>query len=225
MKILKEYKNLYRLYSKNMNKIKIVFFLSFLLFAAAFATLFLDNFPFDLTCVMLLVMLAIMILFGSLWIIFSVRTRHNVKSFLPQQLRVINDEIPKAAMCEGLFVTSQAVIGGKAGLQLVSMENILWVYAEVVVTRLEGLIPLYKSTSLIIAGRDKKRAAFRIKNHQKAFLFVQSELLRYKQDIVFGNKFGLEEIYRKDMNRMIAFSQECAEKYRKEQAYASLKGV
>lgn len=214
MKRLKECKNLYCLYSRSMNKVRIPFFVSLGIFVLGFATMFIESFPFGLTLGML-GMIFLVLLFGILWIVFSARTKKYLKAFSDQQLRRINEEVSSVAECGGLRVTSQAIVHAKAGLEMAPLANVLWVYTDVLVVKLEGLIPLQKITTLIIAGRDKKKYSFRIKNNQKIFPFLQSELLKHRQDIVFGNEDGLEEIYKKDINRMIAFSQECAQKRQK----------
>lgn len=212
----KEYEHLYRLYKRGNNKFKIPFFICLLFFVLAFATFLVDNFPFWLTLVMM-AMIFPAILFGILWLIASVRSGRIFKLFTPQRLRRINDEIPSADMCEGFLVTSQAVLCTKVGLVAIPMENVLWVYTETTVYTLSGLIPIYKDTLLTVAGKNGKKYGWRIKNKGNAFTFLQSELLKHKLDIVFGNEYGLDDIYKKDLNRMIAFSQECAEKRQREE--------
>lgn len=215
MRQLKKYENLYHIYCKSMKKFKIPFLICLLIFILGFGTFVIDNFPFGLSLAML-GMIFPAILFGILWLLAGIRTKMHVKSFSPQQLSMIDNEVSSCETCEGLFVTGQAIVGSKIGLELVPMANVLWVYTIVMTHRLEGLIPIYKDTTLIIAGRDHKRYGFRIKNNQKAFLFMQEELLRHRLDIVFGHERGMDDIYKNDINRMIAFSQECAEKRKKE---------
>lgn len=209
MRNIKDYHNLYCMYRKCINKLRIPFFVCLILFILAFATFLIDDFPFALTLIMM-AMVFPAIMFGILWPIFAARAKKCLKVFSPQQLSSIDAQIPSAAVCEGLLVTGQAVICKKRGLTLIPMANVLWVYPEVTVVRLNGIIPIHKYTLLHFAGRDKKRRAFNIKNSQKAYDFVQSELLRYRQDIVFGTEHGMDDIYKNDINRMIAFSQECA---------------
>lgn len=215
MKQLKEYENLYRMYCRGTRKFRIGFFVCLILFVLAFATFFVDNFPFGLTIAMM-GMIFLAILFGILWLIFHGRIKKQLKLFSPQQLRMINEESALAQKYDGWIVTSQAVLYTKRGLEFVSMANLLWIYADVTVTSLYGLIPIHKDTMLMFAGKNQKKYGYRIKNNQKAFQFLQSELLKYRLDIVFGYENGMDEIYKKDLNRMIAFSQECAEKRQKE---------
>lgn len=215
MKQLKKYDGLYHFYCRSIRKFKIPFFICLIIFILGFATFVIDNFPFGISLAMLGMIFAA-ILFGILWLISSIRTRKLLKAFSPQQLNMINNEAPSCAMCEGLFVTSQAVVGTKIGLELVPMKNVLWVYTMVMTSKLEGLITVHKDTTLIIAGRDHKRYGFRIKNNQEAFRFMQTELLKHRLDIVFGYEIGMDDIYKHDINRLIAFSQECAEKRQKE---------
>lgn len=131
-------------------------------------------------------------------------------------LSMINREYNSENVCEGLSVTSQAVIGTKLGLVLIPMSNVLWVYKNVTVYKLYDIIPIFKDTVLTIAGRNRKQYGFIIKNKGKAFQFIQSELLKHRLDIVFGYENGMDNIYKKDINRLIAFSQECADKRRQE---------
>lgn len=212
---MRQYGNLHRIYCRSIKKFKIPFLICLLIFFLAFATFVIDNFPFGISLAMM-GMIFPAILFGVLWLIAGIRTRMHVKSFSQQQLERIDREAPSCEMCEGLFVTEEAVVGSKVGLQLVPMDNVLWVYTIVTTNRLEGLIPIYKDTTLIIACRNHKQYGFRIKNSQKAFLFIQKELLKRRQDIVFGFERGMDDIYKHNINRMIAFGQECAEKRKKE---------
>lgn len=214
MKQLKNYGNLYHFYCRSIRKFKIPFFICLIIFVLGFATFVIDNFPFGISLAMLGMIFAA-ILFGILWLISSFRTRKLLKAFTPQQLNTINNEAPSCAVCEGLCVTSQAVVGTKIGLELVPMKNVLWVYTMVMTSKLEGVIPIHKDTTLIFAGRDHKRYGFRIKNNQKAFRFIQTELLKHRLDIVFGYESGMDDIYQNNINRLIAFSQECAEKRQK----------
>lgn len=214
MKQLKNYTNLCQLYDQSIKKIKLPFLICLVIFILAFATFVISYFPFGLTLAML-AMIFPAILFGVLWLIASQRTQKQLKSLTGQQLDIIDSEILSCQMCDGVLVTSQAIVGTQLGLQFMPIENILWVYPSVTTATLVT-IPLHKSTVLIVAGRNHKQQAFRIKNNQKAYGFVQSELLKYRLDLVFGYERGMDEIYKKDIDRLIAFSQECADKRRKE---------
>lgn len=215
MNQLKRYNNLYPLYCKSRRKIKIPFFICLALFVLAFATFLIDSFPFGVSLTMFF-MIFPAILFGVLWLIASIRTKKQLKAFSPQQLTMINQEIPSSEMYENILVTSQAVICAQLGLQLVPMSNILWIYANVMTTKLNGVLPIHKSTTLVFANRDHKQPCFHIKNNQKAFQFVQAELLKYRLDFVFGYERGMDDIYKNDINRLIAFSLECADKRKQE---------
>lgn len=215
MNRLKNYDSLYRLYRRSIKKCKIPFWVCLLIFILAFGTFFIDNFPFGLTLAML-AMIFPAVLFGILWMVSSIRTKKHLKFLSRQQLTIINREVPFCAMCDGLLVTSQAVVGTKLGLQFAPMTNVLWVYTMVMVNKLAGVITVHKDTTLIFAGRDHKKCLFCIKNNQEAFSFIQTELLKHRLDIVFGYELGMDDIYKHDINRMIAFSQECADKRRKE---------
>lgn len=103
-----------------------------------------------------------------------------------EQLNIINREAVSCEKCEGLFVTSQAVIVDRFGLEFILMSNVLRVYLAVITNKLEGLIPIGKDSWLVFKGRDHKERLIRIKNNPKAYDFMQTELLKYRQDIIFG---------------------------------------
>lgn len=210
---LKEYRNLYGLYRRGIRRLKIPFFICLLIFFLAFVAMYFD-FPFEVYLAMM-GMIFPAILFGLLWLIFGIRTRKLLKYFSSYQLSVMNREAPGCKMCEGLLVTSHAVIRARFGLDFVPMANVLWVYVTVTVDKLEGLIPIWKSTLLIFAGKDRKSHGFRIKNNQKAYDFIQTELLQHRQDIIFGYNEDLEGMYRNDIKRMIDLSLNYAEEQKK----------
>lgn len=215
MNKLKDYDQLYRMYCASVRKFKLPFFVCLLLFVLAFATFMVDGFPFGLTMLMMFMILPA-ILFGILWLLSAIRTKKQFRAFTAPQLKRINDELPSCKTCEGLFVTSEAVVGSKIGLQFVPMNTILWVYPVVTRTKMYSFLTVHKDTVLIFAGKDHKQQGYYIKNKGDAFVFIQSELLKHRLDIVFGYERGMDDIYKNDINRLIAFSQECAEKRREE---------
>lgn len=215
MKQLKQYNILYDLYRRRVTILKILTFICLLCIPLAFATFPLDNFPFGLQLAML-GMIFPAILFAALWLISSVCTRKFLKAFSPLQLSIINREAASCEKCEGLLVTSHAVIIARFGLQYIKMSTVLWVYLWVVNNKLEGLIPIGKDSWLVFKGRDHKERLIRIKNSQKAYDFMQTELLKHRQDIIFGYEWGLDDIYKHQIQRMIDFSLECAEERKKE---------
>lgn len=216
MNRLRDYKNLRHLYRRSRNIFMLLFFLLLVIALMAIpVSVFVEGFPFELAMLMLM-MIFPSIMFGVFWLVASIRTKKQLKMFTPQQLATIDNEILRNPSCEGLTVTGWAVVSSKLGLQMVPMGNVLWVYLYVTVGKLEGLIPVYKTTSLYIAGRDGRKRAFHIKNNKKAFDFICAELLKYRKDIVFGYERGLDDIYKNDRNRMIQFAQECAEQRQQE---------
>lgn len=215
MKQLKEYDNLEQIYEHGIRKYKVCFWIFLLLFIAAIGTFLIDGFPFEFS-MLLLFMIFPALMFGVIWLVMSLRTQKQLKPFSPGQLKMINEESRMTAEFDGFQITSQAVLHKTMGLELVPMKTLLWVYTDVTVTKLEGMVPIHKDTVVIFAGTDKKKYGFRIKNNQRVMPFLVSELLKYRQDLVFGNEYGLENIYKNDMNRMIRFAQECAEKRKEE---------
>lgn len=215
MKQLKEYAILYDLYCRRVVKLKILTCVCLLIFFLTFATIFLRNFPFELQLVML-GMIFPAAMFAGIWLISSVRTRKFIKTFSPMELNIINREAASCEKCEGMFVTSRALVVARFGLEAVPLANVLWVYSYCTTETLWWLIPIQKDATIVIAGRDHKMRSFRIKSNQDAYDFIQTELLKYRQDIIFGNEDGLLEIYKRDIQRMIGFSHESAEIRKKE---------
>lgn len=211
MRLLKQYSVLYDLYRRRVVKLKILTLICLLFVPLAFATIFLGNFPFGLQLAML-GMIFPAIMFAMMWLISSVRTRKFLKAFSPPQLNTINREAASCEKCEGLFVTSHAVIVARFGLDFILMSNVLWVYLAVITNKLEGLLPIGKESWLVFKGRDHKQRFIRIKNNQKAYDFMQTELLKHRQDIIFGYEGGLDNIYKHQIQRMIDFNLEYAEK-------------
>lgn len=70
------------------------------------------------------------------------------------------------------------------------------------------------NTQLVVADRNGKKRYLVLNGGEECYQFIQKEMLKYRQNIVFGNEFGLDEIYENDRPRMIAFAEEEAEKYR-----------
>ncbi|MCM1058257.1 MAG: hypothetical protein NC517_11715 [Firmicutes bacterium] len=186
MRQMKEYKSLRKLYRGSLWKLKIPFFICLLIFLlAAPVGITFDNIPFEVTLAMLGMIFPV-ILFGSLWLISSIRTKKYLKKFTIHQLYRMDREAGSCEVCNGLLVTSQAVIRARFGLELVPVADIQRAYIDVNTGKLEGLIPIYKETILIFACRDYKQYSFRIKNNQEPYWFIQDELMKYREDIVFG---------------------------------------
>lgn len=216
IKKLKNYKNLYALYQKSRNSFRIPFFICLILFVLSFVTIFMDV-PFELTMTMMLMIIPVIIL-GITLLVIRWRTARSASKFTEQELAEIDNEIPMHQKNEGFLVTRHAVICGcnKGGLLLYPVKNMLWVYKTVTTGKMYGLIPIYKYTVLVFAGRDKKRRTFTVKNKGNIVEFLRSELSKYRMDIIYGYENGLDTMYRKDINQMIALADEYAKRQRGE---------
>lgn len=214
MNKLKDYEHLNALSHKAAAKYRTPCLVLLGVFVLGFVTLMLDFIPFGLTMTMILCIIP-SLAFACFWLTANLITRRNLKAFTPQQLSVMNAEAGSKAAYDGIVVTRAVVIGVRVGLELIPMDNLLWIYNKVSTVKCMGFIPVHKDTSVIFAGRDHKRQAIRVRNNGYALDFLQEEIFRYRKDVVFGYERGVEAIYNKDINRLIAFAGECAEKRQK----------
>lgn len=205
MRKLENCNNLYTMYRRSFRGVKISFFIFLVLFLLSFATFFTD-FPFDLTMIMMLMIIPA-IGMGIIWLILRGRTAKLLAQFSSPELEQINNEIPMHQMLEGFVVTRHALINSKGTLMLFPIRNLLWIYKYEQTFSYYG-IRVGKTSCLMVAGRDKKRYACNIKNKSKAIDFIQAELSKYRTDIIYGYDDELETMFKKDINRMIALSKD-----------------
>ncbi len=126
MRKLENCNNLYTMYRRSFRGVKISFFIFLVLFLLSFATFFTD-FPFDLTMIMMLMIIPA-IGMGIIWLILRGRTAKLLAQFSSQELEQINNEIPMHQMLEGFVVTRHALINSKGTLMLFPIRNLLWIY-------------------------------------------------------------------------------------------------
>lgn len=207
MKELKKYDNLYQLHRKSLKKFKITINIFLAIFILAFVTIFLDFIPFDVTMVMMLSIIPV-IIFSLTLPIASAKTAKIFKTFTPEQIEKIDAQLYAAKNCGGMYVTEDAIVDTRAGLYIVPTGDALWVYME---TYVAGLASTHQ---LVVADRNGKKRYLILRYGEEGYQFIQAEMLKYRKNIVFGNEFGLDDIYQKDRQRMIAFAEEEAEKYR-----------
>lgn len=211
---LKDYENLYALSRKAAAKFRIPCLIFTGIFVLGFATLMMDFIPFGLTMTMLLCIIPAFV-FACFWLTSSLVTKHHLKDYTPRQLKAIDNDLAVKTSYDSIVVTRVAVIGANAGLELVPMDNLLWIYNSVTTTKYMGLIPIHKATVVVFAGRDHKQQRIHVKNNGCTLDFLRDEILRYRQDVVFGYERGVEDIYNKDIGRLIAFANETAENRQK----------
>lgn len=214
MSKLKDYEHLYALNRKASGKYRTASLVLWSIFVLGFVTLMFDFIPFGLTTAMILCVIP-SFAFTCFWLTANLITKRNLRAFTPQQLAVMDADVGFKAAYDNIVVTREAVIGAKAGLELIPIENLLWIYNKVSTVKYLGFIPIHKNTSVVFAGRNHKRQEIRVSNNGYALDFLQDEIFHYRQDVVFGYERGVEDIYNKDIGRLIAFANECAEKRQK----------
>lgn len=204
MKKIKEYQNLYDLYRQSARGMKIAFWVSLCLFLLGFPSIIWDV-PFLL--VMLLILMGIpAIICGIMVLVMRIRAKKSLSRFSDVELAEIDREIPLCEVQEGIMVTRHAVVLTKGGLRLCPVRNVLWIYRDVFVQKWM-FIPIYKQTILTICGKDRKRYTYKVKNKTYAEGFLRSELSKYRMDIIYGYDRGLEPLFRKDIQRLIAIAE------------------
>ena len=206
MNHLKEYPNLYRLYVRIRNKWLIMALLFFLAFAFSFVSIL-----WDLPEAVSVLTMA-MVIPGVIALIVIPVTRAKViksaKRFTPQELARVDNDFPMAAKEEGYCVTRDALLHCGGYFFLYPVRDIIWVYRNVMTVRYLGIIPVSKSSSVMIGGRDHKRYGCKIKNRGRAMEFNETGLKQYRNGIFFGYSNELEKMFSKDFDRMLAISRE-----------------
>lgn len=217
MRNLKNYENLYHIYCKSRNKFRVPTLIGLLVFVIAFLFVFIEFFPIELALLMMIPALPVIAIFGPCWLAAYLKTSKIFKSFSSQELAKIDVQLDRAESCGGIYVTQSAIIEARMGLYMLPTSNALWVYRnEMDVYSYAAPVRTFragKTTQLIVADISGKKYRLSIKNGDKFFNFIKTEMLKYKQDIVFGYEFGLDDIYKNDRERMIAFARENANLY------------
>lgn len=184
MNSLKEYKNLNRLSRRLCYKMFALFLVGFGMMILSFGLGFVPGFSFDVSMVLLLLSFGFTLLFFILWIVFSVRGKTAVGDLTSAQLQMIDREILTVPRCENLIVTSQALVSLKAGLLMIPLSDVLWVYPSTRIEEYNGF-PVWKHSTMTVCCHSGKQYQFNIKNSYRAYEFVRSELLKYRQNIMF----------------------------------------
>ena len=209
MKSLNPYPELNKIYTKTRNKLIIWLIVLALVFTALLAvSIFVENFFFDEGGIVFVIS-SFLLLFSVLVIYLAARSSasKSLSRFTPQELEQINGSIPQLQMQEGCGVTSNALIFGKNRLFIYPVRDILWIYKNVITTRLYG-IPLSSQSSIVVCGKNGKQFSCKTKKNTDIIAFLQSQLVQYRRGIFYGYSPELNAMYRKDINRMIAISEE-----------------
>ena len=206
MNYLKECPNLRGIYKSTQRKWIIMALVSFLAFGFSFVSIILDlpELVSILTMAMGIVGVCALVCMLSARII----TARNLKRFTYDELTRIDRELPMTASEEGFYVTRDALLHGKGQFFLYPVRDIIWVYKNVMTVRYMGIIPISKSSSIMIGGRDHKRHGTAIKNKGHAAEFVEAGLKQYRNGIFFGYSDELERMFTKEFDRMLAISRE-----------------
>lgn len=208
----REYHNLYQVYRRMLKKGLIAF-----LILTVLCVIFLFLIAFDMPVELMYgvgICFAGGIIEGILCLVLGPRMAKQLSLLDPVALSRVNKALPTLNMQEGFGVTADAiVIMRRMVVYLYPVKNVLWIYKDVTTEMLYGIIPLYKSTTLIIAGKDKKSFIIGIKNKSDVISFLQSELQKYRKGIFYGYSEDLFILYHNNIDRMIAMSVECDSRY------------
>lgn len=199
---LKEYKNLKRLSGKQRRRMSALSFVGVGMMVLSIYLSFIPGFSFDVSMTLLLLSTGFALLFFILWVGFTIRGRTSQGNLTSSQLQIVDWEIPTAPRCESLIVTSQALVSIKAGLVLLPLSEILWVYPYTVTEKYKNMIPVWKHSTMTVCCRSGKKYQFNIKNNLNAYHFLQTELLKHKQDVIFGYDTELDVMFRTNRKQM-----------------------
>lgn len=205
---IKAYADLYKLYRRTQGRLKAAFFILLATFLAAFALADESGDLFDLAMVVFVISFFSDIAVGIVCLVFRHTAKRSLSRFTPAELERINREIASAPMLDGFAVTRDAVIGSKNKLFLYPVRDVLWVYKSVHTTSLYGVIPVFKTSALIVAGRDGKRYPYAIKNRSNVMEFLCAGLQQYRRGIFYGHNNDLDQMFRKDIGSLIRMSEE-----------------
>ncbi|MCH5272729.1 MAG: hypothetical protein J1E35_03555 [Lachnospiraceae bacterium] len=206
MNRLKEYENLYKLYRRSQTKRLLLFAVFFGLFVLSFLLMITDV-PFDIIMVMMLMIMPA-IAVGIICLVMRRMTAKSLARFTSDELRRIDSAVLTIPMQRGFGVTRDALVSSKGRLFLYPVKDILWIYKHVDTTKLYGIITVSKISSVVIAGKDKKRYDFIIKNKSNIVEFLQKELQPYRKGIIYGYAPELDKMFNKEFDKMVSSCEE-----------------
>ncbi len=90
----------------------------------------------------------------------------------------------------------------RSNLDLVRLEDLVWVYSSVTTKKIYGLIPYWWSYALHLADRNGKMTA--IKGAKKVLPDVATAIMQRVPWVIPGYTDEIEQVFRKDRNMMIA---------------------
>lgn len=208
----KEFNNLYQVYKKMLRKSLIAFFVLIVLCVMFFMLIVFDM-PIEFSLGVVTCFFGA-IAAGIMCLVLGPLTAKRLSKLDPIALSRVNEALPTLKMQEGFGVTADAIVIVRSmALYLYPVKNALWIHKNVTTTMLYGIIPIYKSSSLIIGGKDKKSFQISIKNKSEIVDYLHSELQKYRKGIFYGYSDELSRLYNNDIDRMIAMSVEYDSQY------------
>ena len=208
----KEFNNLYQVYKKMLRKSLIAFFVLIVLCVMFFMLIVFDM-PIEFSLGVVTCFFGA-IAAGIMCLVLGPLTAKRLSKLDPIALSRVNEALPTLKMQEGFGVTADAIVIVRSmALYLYPVKNALWIHKNVTTTVLYGIIPIYKSSSLIIGGKDKKSFQIGIKNKSEIVDYLHSELQKYRKGIFYGYSDELSRLYNNDIDRMIAMSVEHDSQY------------
>lgn len=208
----KEFNNLYQVYKKMFRK-SLIAFLVLIVLCVMFFVLIVFDMPIEL-------MIGVVICFfggiaaGITCLVLGPLTAKRLSKLDPIALSRVNEALPTLKMQEGFGVTADAIVIVRSmALYLYPVKNALWIHKNVTTTTLYGIIPIYKSSSLFIGGKDKKTFSIGIRNKSEIVDYLHTELEKYRRGIFYGYSDELSRLFNDDIDRMIAMSVEYDSQY------------
>lgn len=206
MKQIKKYENIYGLYWNNQKIWLLLSGICVLLFMLAFVAIIFDA-PFAVSMTLFLMIIPGVIL-GISSLVLRYLVKKSLARFTDAQLSRINNEIPLVQTKEGFCVTHDALICSRGRLFLYPVKDILWIYKQVTTTKMYGVIPMGKSSVLMIGGMDHKRYGCKTNNKGDIVEFLHAGLQPYRKGVFYGYSNELDRMFRKNFNRMVEMSKE-----------------
>lgn len=208
----KEFNNLYQVYKKMFRK-SLIAFLVLIVLCVVFFMLIVFDMPIEFSLGVVTCFFGA-IAAGIVCLVLGPLTAKRLSTLDPIALSRVNDALPTLKMQEGFGVTADAIVIVRSmALFLYPVKNALWIHKNVTTTMLYGIIPIYKSSSLFIGGKDKKTFSIGIRNKSEIVDYLHTELEKYRRGIFYGYSDELSRLFNDDIDRMIAMSVEYDSQY------------
>lgn len=208
----REFNNLYQVYKRMLRKSLIAFFVLIVLCVIFFMLIVFDM-PIEFSLGVVTCFFGA-IAAGIVCLVLGPLTAKRLSKLDPIALNRVNEALPTLKMQEGFGVTADAIVIVRSmALYLYPVKNALWIHKNVTTTMLYGIIPIHKSSSLVIGGKDKKSFQISIKNKSEIVDYLHTELEKYRKGIFYGYSDELSRLFCNDIDRMIAMSAEYDSEY------------